>query len=401
MTATLLQLTYLVVVIIIGLLCSIIAEKIKIPNVLLLILAGVALNNIHYAGRPLIEFPHLFITTISIVALVMIVFDSSSRFKFKEFDAFSLNALKLTGIWLLFNLILLTSAIRYLFNVNIFISLMFATLMSGTSPDVVLIMVKDSTNKVLQMLKIESILNTPLIVLLPFVILTLIQSVDTLVLATFVQQIAPFFQQIITGIGAGVLVGLVIFKIMRKTYSETLSPLAIITAALLSYILAENLGGNGVLAVTSAGLFFGNIYVKQKVKLEEFSMLFSTFLEILVFVLVGLLISVPLTINFFLKSGSLFLIYLFIRFIAVQVSFRKADYNLKEKIFISLNAPKGIAVAVVVATLFIYSVPGTLTFIDGIKTLLDLSLIFMIYSILVSSIIIKLSKFFVRAQVIK
>ena len=165
--------------------------------------------------------------------------------------------------------------------------------------------------------------------------------------------------------------------------------------------LAENLGGNGVLAVTSAGLFFGNIYVKHKVQLEEFSLLFSTFLEILVFVLVGLLISVPLTIDFFVKTGGLFLIYLFIRFITTEISFRKEDFNLKEKIFIALNAPKGIAVAVVVATLFIYSVPETVAFIPGIKTMLDVSLIFMIYSILISSIIIKLSKFFLRAKVIK
>ena len=109
----------------------------------------------------------------------------------------------------------------------------------------------------------------------------------------------------------------------------------------------------------------------------------------------------PILRYFFLTSGLLFLIYVGIRFISVEISFRKADYNFKEKLFITLNSPKGIAVAVVVATLFIYSVPGAATFIPGIKTLLDLSLIFMIYSILVSSIILKLSKFFLRAKVIK
>ena len=65
------------------------------------------------------------------------------------------------------------------------------------------------------------------------------------------------------------------FKAMKRTYSEVLSPVATITAALLSYILAENLGGNGVLAVTTLGVFFGTITVKKKVHLQEFSSMFA------------------------------------------------------------------------------------------------------------------------------
>ena len=84
-----------------------------------------------------------------------------------------------------------------------------------------------------------------------------------------------FILRFVAGIGAGFLVGIIIFKVMKKAYSEILSPLAVITAALLTYILAENLGGNGVLAITTMGLFFGNVYVKQKIQLMEFSTFFA------------------------------------------------------------------------------------------------------------------------------
>ena len=62
---------------------------------------------------------------------------------------------------------------------------------------------------------------------------------------------------------------------MKKYYSYTLSPLAMITAAVLTYVGAEALGGNGVLAVTTAGLMFGNLYhVKHMRKLQEFGEIF-------------------------------------------------------------------------------------------------------------------------------
>ena len=72
------------------------------------------------------------------------------------------------------------------------------------------------------------------------------------------------------------------------------------------------------------------------------------------------------------------MIYLLIRFLAVQVTFGKA-YSLNEKIFMSLNVSKGIAVAVVAFTLMTKNIPG-------IDHILQLILIFMVYSIAVATI---------------
>jgi NhaP-type Na+/H+ or K+/H+ antiporter len=170
--------------------------------------------------------------------------------------------------------------------------------------------------------------------------------------------------------------------------------LAIIAAALLTYVLAENLGGNGVLAVTTLGLVFGNIYIEHKKKLQEFSATFSEFLEIFVFVLIGLVISIPLTYNFLIPSLILFLIYILIRFIAIQLSFIKSNITQKEKLFMTLNMPKGIAVAVVAFTLATIPIPG-------LKPILDLILVFIIYSIILSTIATKFSRYFTKVEIIK
>jgi len=393
MATVLLLLTYLAIILLIGLLTSIISQKFKIPNILLLLFIGIGLGRIVYKGGPLIEFPQIFMTGISILALVMIVFDSASRFKLKRVDYFSLHTLWLSLVFLIFNLIFLTGFTIIIFDVDsIFLPLIFAALMSGTDPAVVLSMFRNVKNKVFEFLGLESLLNTPLIVLLPFIILDMKTAFkDEIILSTFIEQFVPLLQQFVVGIGSGVLIGLIMFKFMRRQYSVVLSPLAVITSALLAYIIAENLDGNGVLAVTTMGILFGNIYVKQKFQLQEFALIFSNSnsLEILVFVLIGIVIVIPSSLEFLLRSLLLFVLYLMIRFISIIFSLRGMDFTFKEKIFMSLNVQKGIAVAVVVFSL------ATLN-IEGIEIILNLTLAFMLYSIILSSIVLRLGRFFIR-----
>ena len=61
--------------------------------------------------------------------------------------------------------------------------------------------------------------------------------------------------------------------------------------------------------------------------------------------------------------------------------------------------PKGIAVAVVASTLLIYTIPNTASFIPGLSLLLDVVLIFLIYSIVLSTIVIKFAKYFIDVEV--
>ena len=62
--------------------------------------------------------------------------------------------------------------------------------------------------------------------------------------------------------------------------------------------------------------------------------------------------------------------------------------------------PKGIAAAVVIITLFSSVLLGD-TIIPAMKTVLDLSFIFMIYTIILSTITIKFSHYFLESKVAK
>lgn len=413
----LLYLTSISVILFIGLFIALLSKKLKISNILLLLVTGIALSKITFYGEKLFVFPTVFLTSLGVLALVMVVFDASSRFRWKTIDVYTLKALKLAFIFLIANMLLLSIALTFIFDIkNVFLVLIFSSIMVATSPDVVFSMLKSSKNKAIEILRIESIVNTPLTVLIPFIILGLMQTLNVngttmngtgrnIIFSELLLQLKPFLMQFIVGIGTGVLVGLIVAKAMRKAYSETLSPLALITAALLTYIIAENLNGNGVLAVTVMGLLFGNLYVSQKDKLHRaeaehrndlysFTSIFGNSLLILVFVLVGIGIEMPLNdYTFWWKAGVLFIIYLLIRYISIEISTLKQGFNFREKLFMSLNIPKGIAVAVVVFVLATKTAD-----IPKLSIILNLIIAFMLFSLVMSTVVCKFDNWFLAKK---
>ncbi len=383
-------LTGLVFLIIVGILVSLFARKINISNVLLLLVVGLIIGNISQAYG-LIEISGIAIVTIAIIALVIIVFDGSSRFEIKALDDFSVKSLKLIGMFLLLCMIILPFFVNIMFfegitTINILYSLIFAAIAVSTDPATVFITLKNKTNKVVELIKVEALLNTPIVVLLPFLILDIIGQIGGEAVLNWEVYLAGFMNQIVIGIGSGILVGIIFFKGMRKFYSEQISPLAIVGAALLAYVLAENLGGNGVLSVAVLGFMFGNMYLSHKENLLEFSGMISNSLEILVFMMLGLIVVLDdITLLFVLKSIMIFILILIARYLAARITLSKGEFNKKNIWFIALSMPKGIAVAVLVFSLILLGEPELV--IIG-----EVLVIVMLLSILLSTVVTRFSK---------
>ena len=101
-------LTNIAIILLFGLLCTILSKRLKISNVLLLVVLGIFLRFMAIDGHPLFEFTPVFLISVATLAIVMIVFDSTSRFKWKDLDAASVNALELTGWFAIANLVILS-----------------------------------------------------------------------------------------------------------------------------------------------------------------------------------------------------------------------------------------------------------------------------------------------------
>ncbi|MFH0869704.1 MAG: cation:proton antiporter [archaeon] len=386
-------LTYVAVILMLGVLCNIIAKALRIPPSLILLLLGIFLGSTSYEGKPLIELDPMFVIGLGTLAMVMLIFDSASRFKLKEMHQAAVPALKLIDDFLSLTVLFLTPLTAWLFFgginlMSILFAVLFSVLMIETDLGSVLALFKefsrDKARRVLSFLEAEAEFNTAVITILPFIVLTFINDLNfgaNNEPLEIMSQLPVLFYQLAIGVGVGLVLGLVLLKLMRKKYSMQLSPIALVTITIIAFLFTERIGGNGALAVATMGFLFGNIYVTGKPQLEEFSTMLTNAVEILMFVMAGIIIKLPLTGEFITKSMLLFLVLVVIRMIAVHISLKKEDYTHKEKMFIAFNMPKGFAVIVVAVVLSAYDHPQFITII------LQLAIAFTVYSLLLSTIL--------------
>jgi len=375
MQEALLIVTSIAFILFVGIICSWIGKKLKIPDALLLLIAGMIFSHLKFRNEPLVSFPPLFMDSLAILALAMVLFACSTRLRLRELDTLSSRALTLSLVNALFTLVLFSAIAHYILDISILSSLLLSSIVLGTVPEITLGLTYKT--RAANMLVLESIFNTPLSVILPFMFLKLMQTVPEMMTSQIIEHIIPFLMNIVVGIGAGIFIGIILFKLVQHAYTQIYSPLSVIIAALLAYVLAENLNGSGVLAVTTLGIFFGNVYVKEKIKLLETESVLTKAFLILLFVLTGVVIDIPYTAQFFITSGLLFAAFVAVRFIATSLSLK--GYSWHEKLYMTLNAPKGIATIAVGFVLAVFDMPEA-----GLVA--EMAVAFFLYSIIIATI---------------
>lgn len=391
------------IILALGIIASIFAKKLKISNFLFLIIFGLILQNYK---ELLYGISQEFIIVVSTLTLIITVFEGSSHLKIKRVNDYSVKVLKFIISCITVNLFILPFLIIFIFKdsfnfINILIASIFSIIIIATDPTTLFKITKHKTNKTINFLEIESILNTPLIVIIPLMLINILSEPKILLDTSSIisSNLTIFSLQITAGIGTGIIFGFFLFRGIRKFYSKNLSSLTIITVAIICYIIAESIGGSGIMALATMGILFGNVKIIKKSDVESHNSMLTSSLIILVFIFLGFLININLNLEFIWKSLIIFIVALLLRTIVISFVLRGESFSLKEKIFIGLNMPKGVAAAVVILSLSFITQSFTKLFIYDI--VLQLSAISIFYSIIVSTIVCKYEKFFLSKTIIQ
>ncbi len=388
---------YLAMILLIGTLCSVLAHKLKTSNILFLVLAGMLLKIFN-----LIWFPKEFTITIATLALIMVVFNSTVHFKIKDILKISKEVVRLIASYFILIILLLPifAAIFFKFNpdsgISLILLLIFSVMAFGIDPLVSLSTLGKLKNKVVDVLKFESIFNTPITLVITFTLIKFLTPSKQIGSGVFQQafsEFIPFFMQLGVAVIVGIVIGTLVVYIMKRFFLTHLSHLALITSAIIAFVLAEVLGGNGVISVTIFGLIFGNVHIEHKLQLEKFASIFAHAITILVFILFGTELLVNLNLEALIKGTILFLIYIGIRYLSIEMALPRSKITLKQRIFMSLNVPKGIDVAVIVLIL-----TTNFKHIIGVDLMLNLALLFVLYSIFLSTVVGVFAKDFLNIK---
>jgi cell volume regulation protein A len=359
----------------VGTFLSGLSYALKVSNVFFLIFAGMILGIWNF-----IPISNELIITISEIALILIVFDASAKLRFNEVLKYSKKSFQLTFVFLFFSFIIIAPITYFFYGIDPIAAILFSILMYGIDPSIALSVLRNKSNRIVEILEIEAILNTPITLILSLFAFDIIKKQSDYISFSG-NYIIQFLQQFVVAIGIGFIIGMAITKLLENEYFENLSHLIVITSAITTYVLSELIHGNGVLAVTVFGLIFGNHKIRHKLELERFESILTNTLNILVFVFLGIVLIKYTEYNSFrdfIVGIGLFVIYLIVRFISVLIIGKHIKF--KEKLFMTFNVPKGIDVAIVIFFIIASS------FSDKLSLVKSLSLSFVLYTIVLSTI---------------
>lgn len=331
----------IIILLVVGIFVSFLCNRFRLPLTFFLLLAGVVLSKL---PLHLDAIPRTLVVGVSVFAIIMVTYDVFSRFKPHRSDSYSHSALQTTVVLLGMLLITLGAAFiaAPLTNDPVVVILVCCLIAGISAPFYEIFSVR-----VKHFLDTEVIYNEVFVIFLAALLMhfAVFRATNYLGGSVF-SYMSSFTLEILLGIGAGLLVGLVVFKIFRKL-SKEMTPTALLGVCFAGYVLAELLNASGVFAVLAMAMLFGGLTVKHKAELEEFSRTVSRLIEITVFMLLGFLVSVPIEWKFLFASFIVFLTFVFVRYLAISVVMRYHNLSTKERWILSLISPKGVVVGTV------------------------------------------------------
>jgi NhaP-type Na+/H+ or K+/H+ antiporter len=416
-------LSYLAVIagiIFVGFISEIIFKKFSFPDVLLLSFVGIALGSFfNIVDADTFGFGAEIFSTF---ALIFILFQGASNINFKTLLKNLPSTLELTILSFILTTSVITGIFYYFFE-DFLLSLLVGTILSGTSSAVVIPIVTNVNikNKYGLVLTLESAISDVLCILGTLTVLEIIETGSAVASTIFRDILSSFSLALLVGTTFGIGWILLFRKYDYLNYFYMLT----IAFLLGVYVFVEGpfISASGPIAVFAFGLVLGNSksifsiidgdsdedeskkkakskikHIKASDEVEEhvlknaltsdaknFYYEVSFFVKTFFFVYIGLLIDFSnLEI---VKLGALLVAGMFlVRPICVYFVFKNKTMEVKEKTFLEILIPKGLAAAVL-SGIVVQS--GVLS--DKSNDFVNMILIVVLLSIIVSSILVFLT----------
>ncbi len=357
------------IILLMGLLVSVLSQRIKVSRTFFLVFAGMILGMFS-----LVDFSNEFIISFSILALSLIIFGTVSQIKMGEFMRTVPDALKVAGVFLFLEMAAMPFFSNAVMGWGIYTAFLFSAVMYGIDPAAVLSAFSKSRLKGVRILEVESIINTPVTIVLPLLILDIGSSrFRGGILAGYMERIIVI--TIISFI-TGYALAKALLWIMDYIDGRDIKYLSILTTTLLSYLVAEAIRGSGVLSVSVFTVVFAASMMRDKVFEEEVMRIISSVVEVIAFMLIGSMI--VFRIEHIFQGVVLFTFYLFIRYLAVCLTLD--HLSGREKLLLTLNVAKGVDVGMVV--LYIIAVLSS----PHKELLVEMSFLFILFSLVISTV---------------
>jgi NhaP-type Na+/H+ or K+/H+ antiporter len=343
------------VIVALGVGAQIVSDRYRVPSVLFLILAGIAVGP---KGIGLVTQDAFggALSTIVGLSVAIIVFEGAFHLHLDKLREAPSAALRLVTVGALISFVGTAVAVRFLLGADWGIALVVGALLVATGPTVItpILSVVPVRRPVAAVLETEGIVNDVTAAVLAVVVFEAVAA----------QEVEPgnfvsaFAERVGVGLAVGILVAVILWYVLAHV---DLSPqnapqnarLVTLAGAVVAFAVADSIAAEaGVAAVATAGIILGNVDIPYQQNIEEFKGDITLIVLSFIFIALAALIEFETLLGLGLGGIALVVVVaLVLRPLLVFLSTYGTKITTREKLFISLVGPRGIIPASV-ATLF-------------------------------------------------
>ncbi|EGQ8898684.1 sodium:proton antiporter [Vibrio parahaemolyticus] len=365
---------------VIGLGCQWLAWRLRLPAILFLLLAGLIVGPFMQWLKPDEILGNLLFPLVSL-AVAVILFEGSLTLNFKEIRGVSGSVWSIVSIGAIISWAATSVATHYFLGFTWELAMLFGSLTVVTGPTVIVPLLRTvrPNSTLANILRWEGILIDPLGAL--FVVMVY----EFIVSHSAVNSMEVFGTIIAVGVILGVASGAAVATVLRRAWlPEYLQPFAVLMVVLGVFSVSNHIESEaGLLTVTVMGMWLANA---KDINIQQI-LHFKEHLTILLITGLFIFLAARISLDDFaaLGSGAL-LLFVFMQLVSrplsIFLSTMRSNLNLKDKLFLSWAAPRGI-VAASISSLF--AIKLTEYGVDGASLLVPMTFMVIIGTVVLQS----------------
>lgn len=352
-----------------GIVCSKLSESLKIPDVVLFLLAGILLGP-YFLEMIDLSYFELEKQLILTFGSAFILYLGGKEINLKILKNVKITVFLLSTLGVIVSSVLVSQFVKFNFEIPFITALLIGSIISSTDPATLVpifnkIKIKD---KVAQTVISESAFNDATGAILTSAIVTILLSGKF----SLTQNILDLSIMIIVGSIVGCITGIVLLKLVNdEPYGvfKDFAPIISILSVILAYEIATKFGGSGYMACFIVGIITGNkknfkIWLSQKSYDADFYVAetLGTLCRMSIFIILGSQVELVVLSKYFLPSLLVVLSFIFIiRPICILICAlpdRKAMWTKKELLFMMWVRETGVMPAALCGIISTMKIPG-------------------------------------------
>lgn len=371
----------------IGTIAGLVAQKIRIPDVAVFLVTGIAIGP-HALGVVDIRADSALNQIILLFGSSYILFDGGASLRFNVLKQVWITIVVIATVGIIITALITGLAAYYILGVPLIVALLLGATLASTDPATLVPIFRQVhiRDRVAQTVMSESAFNDAMGAIVTFGVLAVATGSGEF---SFVSSLLDLLKQSVIGIVAGIVLGyLAAFVIAHEKmdFLAEYAPVVTLIAVIGAYFSADGLNASGFMAVFVFGIVLGNkesfgfrMEEGEARKLEEFVLTTAFIMRLFIFILLGAQVDFALMSQYWLGGAAVVAVLMLvarpITVFACAGPDRRARWSFAELLFMCWTRETGVIPAALAGLLLGMKAPGaqmiaSVTFIAILMTIL-------------------------------